>query len=47
MILHSSAKLKRIVINGQAYATDENRNSLYLLVSTDIARYEGKRNSNR
>ena len=42
MTLHSPKKINRTVIKGQTYATDENGKGLYLLVPTDIARYDGE-----
>ena len=40
MTLDSPKKTNRTVINGQIYATDEKGKGLYLLVPTNIARYE-------
>lgn len=42
MTLDSPKKINKTVINGQVYATDENGKGLYLLVPTDIARYDGE-----
>ena len=40
MTLDSPKKVNKTVIDGQIYATDENGRGLYLLVPSNIARYD-------
>ncbi len=42
MMLHSPNKINRTEVNGKLYATDENGKGLYLLVHSNIARFDGE-----
>ena len=42
MMLHSPNKINRTEVNGKLYATDENGKGLYLLVPSNIARFDGE-----
>lgn len=42
MMLHSPNKINRTEVNGKIYATDENGKGLYLLVPSNIARFDGE-----
>ena len=42
MMLHSPNKINKTDVNGKTYATDENGKGLYLLVPSNIARFDGE-----
>lgn len=42
MMLHSPNKINKTEVDGKIYATDENGKGLYLLVPSNIARFDGE-----